>query len=287
MSGALRAFRDYLSFLGRSESTIRRYMYVVRDFVEFCGGSPRFTREAVIGYISGLRERGFSGTYQKFAYAVLSRFFRALSVPWPFEKGESPKASEPNRPYFTLEEIRAILDYVDTHANPRDRALIRVAATVGCRRMELQRMNREDFDQENCRIYIRTGKRGKPRWRRLDPETCNALKRYLASRDDDEPALFRSRRGGRISLVELSRILRKYLVGAGIRKPGAGYHSFRRGLVTILHSRGISERELQEWMGWQTPFMPHQYIQLMPTKVEEKVTKVHPLFHGREGAEKR
>ena len=276
-----------MEFLGRSDSTVRRYLLVARDFVRFCGGVPDFSRGAVIAYIAGLRSRGFSGTYQRFAFAVLSRFFKAVGVDWPFEKGEAPRASEPNRPYFTLEEILKVLECVDGHASLRDRALIRVAATLGCRRMELQRMNRGDFDWENCRLYVRTGKRGKPRWRRLDPETCRALKEYLESREDEEPALFRSRRGGRMSLVELSRVLKKYLRMAGVDKPRAGYHSFRRSLVTILHARGISERELQEWMGWQTPFMPHQYIQLMPPKVEEKVVKVHPLFHRREDTKKR
>ena len=268
-------FEVYLEARGRSGTTIRRYLQVARTFVEFTGKSSRFTIEDVMRFLA----RQKTGSHKRFLYYVLKTLFKSMNIEWILDTGDVPSRSEPKRPYFNLEETEKILNTVDKRGTLRDRTLIHLAGITGARRQEFRDMDREDY--KDGRVYIKTAKKGEPRWRALDPVTRDILEQYLDSRHDGHPAMFwgaKREQGWRLSVQQLNRILKRYLERASVHKPRAGFHSFRRGLVTILHKRGLSEKEIQEYGGWRSPFMVHEYIQLEPGEVEAKVKAVHPFF---------
>lgn len=283
----VKRFEEVLQFRGATEDTVKRFLQVADDFVK-CNKKGGFTKHDVIRFLAEKRKEGCEGSYLRYLFFVLEGFFEAVEVPFPFKKDgkldkrDIPKKSEPHRPYFTLAEQIRLLKAA-AKMRPRDNAIIRVAVITGPRRKELHLANKKDYDREGARLYIRTVKRGKPRWRKLDPETVRVLNAYLDKRGNDRAkALFKSTKrtpDRRLSLEELSRIQRRCRKLAGIHKRRAGFHGCRRGLVTLLHNRGVSEKELQEYGGWKTPFMVHEYIQLAPGEVEKKVIKVHPLFN--------
>jgi len=279
---SLEKFRIYLEARGSSQTTIKRYIREVERFLAFTKGST--SKDDIMRFLASKK----SGTHKQWLYSLLKSFYNAIDEEWTLMK--APAKSQPKRPYFTLEETEKILKTVDETSdkllhpfNLRDRVLIHVGAITFCRRKELMILDREDY--RDGHLHIKTAKKGEPRWRLLDPETRKLMEEYLASRKDSDPAMFIGGQG-RLSLVQLSRILKLYLKKAGVYKPRSGFHSFRRGGVTILHKRGMSEKEIQEYGGWKSPFMVHEYIQLEPMEVEEKVKETHPFFLGERTASK-
>ena len=268
---SLAKFEKHLKARGRSETTIQRYLHAAKNFMEKTGKQSQFKPSDVTDYLAEQK----SGSYKRFLFFVLKTFYKALDLPWPFEREDMPKLSDPLQPHFNLEEMIKVLKTVDEKGSLRDRALIHVAVITGARRQELRNLNREDY--QKGRLHIKTAKRGKPRWRVLDPATREIMERYLKSRIDSYSAMFPGRQG-RLTVVRLSRLLKPYLKMAGVDKPHAGYHSFRRGLVTLLHAQGLSAKEITEYLGWGSPYMVHRYIQLEPGEVEAKVREVHPFF---------
>lgn len=251
-------FEKHLQDRGRSEATVKRYLQIFKDFMNFTGKASDLTEGDVERFLASKR----SGTYKRFLYYTLKNIFNFLGEEWTFNRKDLPSKSEPKRPYFNLEETEKILNAVDKHGSPRDRALIHVAAVTGARRAELRNLNREEY--RDGQIYIKNGKT-------LDPATKEALEEYLKLRKDDYPAMFTGRRG-RLSLTELSRRLKRYLELAELNKSRAGYNSFRRGVVTKLHKKGLSEKEIQEYGGWRSPFMVQQYISLEPKGGDAEAT---------------
>jgi len=272
----LNNFLKLLEARGLTEQSIKRYMQFARKWINFSKG--KWDKETVRIFLAELKEKGFSGTYQRFSFYALKTLFESVGKEFPLGRRDLPKVEEPRRPYFTVEEIRKILRATKEHGTTRDYAIIRLSALLGSRRIELHLLNRDDIDLEQSRIVIRTRKRGKTRVRSLDPETIEAIRDYLKTRKDVNEALFISERGERISLRELSWVLNKYAKMAEVRKEKIGYHCFRRGLTTALYKRGVKTRELMDLLGWRTPLMPLIYIQLEPLEVEEKVKKIHPIL---------
>lgn len=283
----VKRFEETLQFHGSTEDTVKRFLLVASDFVKSCGKNTGFTKHDVIRFLAEKRKEDCQGSYLRYLFFVLEAFFEAVEIPFPFKEGgklvkrDIPKKSQPYRPYFTLAEQIRLLKAA-AKMRPRDNAIIRVAVIVGPRRKELHLANKKDYDRQGGRLYVRTVKRGKPRWRKLDPETIRVLNAYLDKRGNDRAkALFKSTKrtpDRRLTVEELSRIQRRCRKLASIEKKLAGFHGSRRGLTTLLHNSGLSEKEITEYMGWKTPFMCHEYIQLVPGEVEKKVMKAHPLF---------
>jgi len=259
------SFTKFLEARGLAESTIKRYDQLVSDFTKFCKGKPSL--EKVRNYLAMLREKGYKGNYLRFAFYGLKTYFEFLKRPF-LDKHDLPKTNEPERPYLKPDEMNKLLE-VSKH-NLRDHLIIRLATILGCRRIELEKLQIEDIDLKEGTIKVRTAKHGKTRTRLLDDETIKLLKEYLKNR----------KRGSLFGLSprELSRIFEKYSKIARIWRKGIGFHSLRRGLTTALHKRGMSTKELQELLGWKSIVMPSIYIQLEPLEVDEKAKKLHPLF---------
>ena len=274
----LERFRVSLEAMGKTEMSIDRMCKAVRHYLRFCSASGLTpdSREAVEAFLAFKRREGCGAQYRRWLFAVLSSFFRRVGWEWPFSEGDRIPAEEPSRPFYTREEMERLIE-ASKNFGLREQALVRLSCTLGLRRIELHLLDKADYDPQTGILYVRTAKHGKRRRHHLDPETRKILEAYLATRRDKNPAMFKGRRG-RLSLRMLNHILEQVRNEAGINKPRAGYHACRRGLVTQLHKLGATEKELQEWMGWKTPTMPHLYIQLTPHEVEQKIAKIHPLY---------
>jgi len=271
------------SFLAKvpslSDSTKRRYAELINHFVAHVGKKPRYQREDVLIYLTVLAENGASRTYQAWCFTVLKTLFDVNAWQWwtrSEERRLKPKPDEPNMPYLRLPEMQKILEAVASKS-PMIHAMVRIASTRPTRRIELQSFNRDDYARPYLRVKTKKG--GEANTITLDEQTCNLLDEYLAGRKDEDQALFVSRHDRRVTLPLLSFIVRQILEEQGVYKRGMGWHSFRRGVTTALHKAGASERYLQEYGGWRSPTMPHRYIQLEPSEVDEKIRRIHPLLH--------
>lgn len=81
----------------------------------------------------------------------------------------------------------------------------------------------------------------------------------------------RGRGKNRLSLRQLSDIIKQIKDEAGIKKERAGFHANRRRFVTFLDEHGMSAKEITDYMGWKDPRTVFRYIQPKTEAVHKKV----------------
>jgi len=101
-----------------------------------------------------------------------------------------------------------------------------------------------DLNSLECIVH---GKGDKERYVYLDDVTGMILRNYLASREDDNPALFVGRRGERLQPGGVRIMLNKVAKRGGVIH--AHPHKFRRTLATELCSHGMPIQEVSKILG--------------------------------------
>lgn len=271
------------------ETTVPRYLELFKDFLNFIESQdwlspkPPLGKEHVDAYLTHLKKQGSEAGHLRWVYFALVGIFKELQWTWPYEehKKAAPRPpTEQHQPYFTEDQMLTFLETVEKQGNLRDNALMIVAAACHPARIQLRNMNREDYNPKTKRLHVAPRLKGDLPGDPLLPEVAwRKVGQYLNSRKDESNVMFLSERGGRLSTTQLTRIFEKFLKLSRLPTDQRhGFHSFRRGMATIHHDGGMSEKEIQEVGRWKTPTMPHRYIQLVDEKVEEKRIRTHPLF---------
>lgn len=130
----------------------------------------------------------------------------------------------------------------------RDLAIIDMLASTGMRVGELVRLDRADLDlhERECLVL---GKGNKQRPVYFDARTKLHLKNYLASRTDDNPALFVSL-NGRCERLSISGVeLRLRQLGRRLLPQRVHPHKFRRTLATNAIDKGMPVEQVQKLLG--------------------------------------
>lgn len=130
----------------------------------------------------------------------------------------------------------------------RDLAIIDMLASTGMRVGELVRLDKADLDlhERECLVL---GKGNKQRPVYFDARTKLHLKNYLASRTDDNPALFVSLSGRRERLSISGVELRLRQLGRRLLPQRVHPHKFRRTLATNAIDKGMPVEQVQKLLG--------------------------------------
>jgi integrase/recombinase XerD len=172
------------------------------------------------------------------------RFIRSI-FRFAFEEGytstfiasklKEPKTGPRIPRYIIEEDIELIRESCKT---PRERALINLLYSTGCRIGEIYRMDRNQIDWEKRSIVV-LGKGDKEREVYFDIKTRIWLKRYLNSRSDEDSALFVSERRPivRSTIHQLRYTVKRIAKRSGV-EVRIYPHRFRHSFCTHLLNRG-------------------------------------------------
>ncbi|KJS12260.1 MAG: hypothetical protein JL56_09385 [Desulfotomaculum sp. BICA1-6] len=118
----------------------------------------------------------------------------------------------------------------------RDRLILELLLSSGCRRSELAKLNTEDIDTSNKTAWV-MGKGGKARIVHFS-ETCTILlEEYLSIHPDDEQALYLNRLGNRLDDNGIYRVISK--IGKQANLSSKLYpHRLRHTFATNLLAKG-------------------------------------------------
>lgn len=141
-----------------------------------------------------------------------------------------------------LEQLR------DKCTNERDLAIVDLLISTGIRVGELVKLNRSDinFTEREC-IVLGKGDKERPVY--FDAKTKIHLQQYLASRTDDNPALFVSQRApwNRLSIAGVERFLQRLGDRSHVRHVHP--HKFRRTMATMAIEKGMPIEQVQKLLG--------------------------------------
>jgi len=229
-----------------------------------------------------------SQNYYLIALRALLSYFSAKDViSLPADKVSLPKDARSDKTvkFLNLEQIEKLLLAPDT-ANAtglRDRAILESFFSTGLRIAELVALNRENFvnikEKTELELAI-IGKGNYPRTVYFSERALTWLKKYLATRNDKEKALFihyRSREGtdNRLTPRSIERIVKKYALLSGVpffTTP----HTLRHSYATDLLTQGVDLRTIQEFLGHKNIVTTQIYTHV----TDKRLRDIHKRFHS-------
>jgi len=222
----------------RAPTTIQTYLETAKHFLTWLGDGKKPTPSDFRRYFIYRRERGMSERSLRTKFFHLKKLALSNGWDWPFTAEDTPfSEEEPFAPALMPADIEKLIKARDLYLKS-ERFYLAVSTTWGCRREELARIRKRDYDANS--ILIRTAKKGR-RVRHLIPDVLKPI--FEAYRPKQHtPTAFS---------IMFHRICRK----AGVKvEKGSSFHSIRRTLRTLLEWR-LAENRLPlslvaDYQGW-------------------------------------
>ena len=237
---------------GCSNKTLRYYeTSLLRLFKEINTHVAHIRTDDLRNYLSDYQEKtDCSKSNIDNIRRIMSSFFTWLEdesyiIKSPVRRIHKIRSTQMVKETYTDESLETMRDQCGCI---RDLAMIDMLASTGMRVGELVRLNIKDIDFEN-RECIVFGKGSKERPVYFDARTKIHLKNYLASRTDNNPALFVSLLSphNRLEISGVEVRLRKLGRRLGITKVHP--HKFRRTLATRAIDKGMPIEQVQQLLG--------------------------------------
>lgn len=289
-SPSLDQVREFIR-ASKAESTIRGYRADWGNFCEWCeshGVNPLpAIPETVASYIAECAGRLKVGSIQRRLNAI-AEAHKAVGVDSPTHhamvtntmKGiRRTLGTAPSQKAPTLtDDIRAMVDATDAGGiGARDRALVLLGFAGAFRRSELVALDVEDcaFGKDGLTVTLRRSKTDQDGAGRKigipygsNPETCpvRTVQTWIEQSGIDAGPLFRSinRHGqvqpGRLSGIDVARVVKKLAERAGLDAAKYAGHSLRAGHATSAAIAGASERSIMNQTGHRSVKMVRRYI---------------------------
>lgn len=158
----------------------------------------------------------------------------------------------------------------------RDKAAYELLYSCGLRVAELTALNLSSIDLHQGLVRV-IGKGSKERAVPVGSAAIVALQAYLAARDplDAEAPLLLNARGGRLTPRSIQRLMKKYLLLAGL-PTDASPHALRHSFATHLLDGGADLRAIQELLGHASLSTTQKYTQVSLSHLTQVYDAAHP-----------
>src|SRR5579875_37301 len=234
-----------------SPHTLRAYLADVRELLAIAGGDPRAVRAETIRHWLRTLDGRLARTSIARKLAAVRAFFRFLVrmgylAADPAASVGTPKTRRRLPAHLTLDEIDRLLAAPPAAgvAGLRDRAILEVLYSSGLRVSELVGLDWSDVDREA------------------------GLLRVLG-------AVFRNRRGGRLTARSVARLLERYVAESAI-VTRATPHALRHTFATHLLGAGADLRAIQELLGHTSLSTTQRYTHVDLRQLTDAYDRAHP-----------
>lgn len=220
-------------------------------------------------------EYGISPASRARKLSAIKSFYKYLTLRTklltenPVADLEYPKLRKSLPKYLTLEQSAALLQAVDGPNAKRDYAILMLFLNCGIRRSELVGLNLSDVYEDRIRVV---GKGNKERFVYFGLACRKAIDDYLPERNkktlSDNKALFGSRDNNRISVTAVHRLVKKYLLAAGLDVENFSAHKLRHTAATMMLSGGVDIKTVQEVLGHENLNTTQIYTHIENTELK-------------------
>jgi integrase/recombinase XerD len=308
LAGALRGFlTDFLPCQrALSPHTLQSYRDSLKLLLKFAAGKngdpsaltlEQLTVDQVTAFLHHLEsKRNNRASTRNVRLSAIHSFFRYVGTQHPEHLAQTqrllgiPFKRTETRVIQHLEfaELQAVLDGIDRSApgGRRDFTLLSLLFNTGARVSEMVGLQAADLRlAEPPSIRLR-GKGSKERICPLWPETARLLLQLLEEQGiplDRPEAVFRNRRGERLTRFGVGIILRKHVEKAKLRVPSLKHkrlhpHSLRHSTAVHLVRAGVDLSTISHWLGHASLNTTNKYVALDVEAKREALAKTKPLL---------
>ncbi|MBJ6762195.1 site-specific tyrosine recombinase XerD [Myxococcaceae bacterium JPH2] len=293
MEGLLDAFIAFIrAERGLSGKTVDAYAADLTVYFEDLrsrgvADATRATQEDVLAHLVTLGRRGLGRRSQARHLAALRVFHRFLVAERLAEKDPTEDVDTPRSPrklpsFLTVEEVELLLSAPDerTATGLRDKAMIEVLYATGLRVSELCGLELNAV-QLTAGYLVAKGKGSKERIVPLGRVAIEKVQEYLAA---SRPALLGKRvadalfvtpRGSGFTRQGFWKLLKRYALKVGIRKP-LSPHKLRHSFATHLVERGADLRAVQQMLGHADLATTQIYTHVNSARLRSVYDEFHP-----------
>jgi integrase/recombinase XerD len=305
--------RFFVSYLanerGASKNTVAAYSDTLRLLIKhLCkkhGKQPEklslgmLDPEAILDFLDHLeRDRNNSPSTRNQRLAAIKSFlhYAARENPESMLQNErvqairSKKTDHKPPPSLTVEQVRAILDSIDTAPliGLRDKALIQLLYNTGARVQEIADLRISDLRFESPSTVTLTGKGRKIRTIPLWEETVQHIQAYLQAREHDgiqSSHLFLNNKREPITRFGIGRRIELHGKNAAEKCPSLKDlkltpHVFRHTTALHLIETGSDITIVKEWLGHADLKTTSQYIEVSVARKRDALEKLPPPGAG-------
>ena len=250
---------------GKTATTTGRKLSSLRSFYKFLEREGHVHSNPFTGLKSPKRPRSLPH------FLSVAETVRLLDAPLAvWQAAEKPGG----------ESERRIAEYLAR----RDAALLEVLYSTGGRVSEVAGLQDGNIDLLSGVVQVR-GKGKKERLCALGRPACKSVKASLdlrnllwpdiGRRPRGEKPVFVNVRGTRLTTRSIERLLKRYLVAAGLN-PGLTPHALRHSFATHLLEAGADLRSVQEMLGHASLSTTQIYTHVTVQKLREVYQDAHP-----------
>ncbi|HKK64306.1 MAG TPA: site-specific tyrosine recombinase/integron integrase [Clostridia bacterium] len=290
---------DYIHYLesvrGLSPHSIRAYQSDLTRFEGFVvDRESEWTQlrpADVRAFVGSLHRDNLSGSTINRALSAIKGLYHyavqfEITAVDPFEHIKSSSSGRKLPQVLSGTEVDKLLALPDDSFNgSRDRALLELLYSTGCRVAEVSAMDISDVQRGRKSIRV-LGKGNKERYVYVGRPAQAALSYYLDMRGqyvtrnslDEAGALFINLKGTRLTARGMALIINKYMQRSGISKK-VSPHTFRHSFATHLLDQGADIRMVQEMLGHSSVSTTQIYTHVGLEKLKKVYREAHP--HGK------
>ncbi|MGC9132982.1 MAG: site-specific tyrosine recombinase/integron integrase [Nanopusillaceae archaeon] len=273
MDEIIEEYKIWLEIQGKSKSTIKTYSLITKKFLEFLMNNGIYDisqknlnsyldKNIIFKFLAEIKvKRKLDPNSLRLYVRAISSFLKFLDNETLAKQIKAPKVDKRLPKFITLEEFQKLLNSAD---NYRDKLIIKFLFYTGVRVSELVRIRKNDiiFEEGFAKVY---GKGGKERIVPVPNDLLNEIKEYIEKNNLD--TLFP------LSTRQVERIIKETAKKAGINKRVTP-HVLRHSLATILLSKGVDIRYIQELLGHSSLAITQIYTHVVPTQLKEIYNRI-------------
>jgi len=266
-------FLGELAVRGCSPHTFNAYEIILRKWTEYLGKKPlkQATPQDIKNWMVVLHDSGLKAATVAHRLVGLKSFYQWLDestgLPSPARHIRQPKVVYKLPTVLSQQECDWLLA---SPTNPRDKAILNILYSTGCRRAELSDARLEDFNLERRTFFIRHGKGDKQRMTILSELAVDAIKKWLEIRGIQPGLLFNGFSGDRIS-----RTVARYARGS-LGKKNIAAHCLRHSFATHLIEGGADLETIRVLMGHANLNTTSIYLHTSPEHLLKVYDQNHP-----------
>jgi len=281
---SISSFSEYLLYQkGLSQNTVDSYKSDLTKLSNYLQNQD-LSKTNIDNFFIDMSEFNYSSSTKKRMHSSIKNFLKYINENEDYESIDISdiklKSSKKLPEVLPITDIENMINFYnhETYIDSRNRTVIDVLYSTGCRVSELCDINISDIDLDEKYLKLK-GKGSKQRIVPIGSMLYKNLLQYLNVRDTflqnrGEP-LFLSKSKNKLDRTAVFRIIKKTAKNISL-KTDVHPHTLRHSAATHMLEGGCDLRTVQEFLGHSSVSTTQIYTKVTKEFLEEAFTESHP-----------